>query len=612
VRANRDDKVSVQTPAPKRDVHVQPVVAGVVAVVAIAAAALAWYALPTDFRGTTSVSSFALVVCLVIGTVIAYQIPLNVGRHTRVYVSSVFYLLLAVLVPPALAATAAAVASLISEVSVRTKRGSRGTDIVTQASRRSVIVLLASIAAHLSSQSGEHTLLLIAAAFILGVGDILTFPLVVYRVAGKPPLHIVMTAARQAYLVEGAQYLVAVLGALAWGRDFWDLALLAPPTALVYLAFHATIVAQEARASAHAAAEALRESEQRYRALFENASDVVYTLDPSGRFTSVNDAATRVLGYSSDEILQMNVADVVVPAQAAHLREAIDGVDSTNEFDLIARDGRHVTLEVSSQPVYRAGQLVGIQGIARDVTERRRLEEERAQHARELSARILQAQEEERKRIARELHDETAQALSVLLANLDLLEDRVPPNGEQVRDGLQRVAVLARRALDQVRGISHDLRPSILDDAGLLPALDWLAREYEQNYGGSVRVLSDPSVEGLLSPDKELAIFRIAQEAMTNSGKHGASRSVSVTLSRRGSGAQLVVQDNGHGFDVRHAPRPGKDGHLGLYGIRERAALLDGTVNIASRVGQGTTVVVEIPLAEAGPTPAVLSQHRVS
>jgi PAS domain S-box-containing protein len=511
-----------------------------------------------------------------------------------------------------MAATAAAAASLISEVSVRTKRGSRGTDIVTQASRRSVIVLLASIAAHLSSQSGEHTLLLIAAAFILGVGDILTFPLVVYRVAGKPPLHIVMTAARQAYLVEGAQYLVAVLGALAWGRDFWDLALLAPPTALVYLAFHATIVAQEARASAHGAAEALRESEQRYRALFENASDVVYTLDPSGRFTSVNDAATRVLGYSSDEILQMNVADIVVPAQAAHLREAIDGVDSTNEFDLIARDGRHVTLEVSSQPVYRAGQLVGIQGIARDVTERRRLEEERAQHARELSARILQAQEEERKRIARELHDETAQALSVLLANLDLLEDRVPPNGEQVRDGLQRVAVLARRALDQVRGISHDLRPSILDDAGLLPALDWLAREYEQNYGGSVRVLSDPSVEGLLSPDKELAIFRIAQEAMTNSGKHGASRSVSVTLSRRGSGAQLVVQDNGHGFDVRHAPRPGKDGHLGLYGIRERAALLDGTVNIASRVGQGTTVVVEIPLAEAGPTPAVLSQHRVS
>jgi two-component system sensor histidine kinase UhpB len=584
----------------------------VVASVAVLVVAAAWYAIPSAFHDMTTLPTAALVVCLVLAAVVAYQVPLNVGRHTRVYVTSVVYLLLAALIAPPLAATSAGVASLVSEISVRRRRGSRGTDIVTQAGRRAVVVLLASMVAHASSQPGEHTLLLIAAAFILGVGDILTFPLVVYRIAGQPPLRIMLTAARQAYLAEGAQYLVAVLGALAWGRDFWDLALLAPPTCLVYLAFHANIVTQEARTSAQQAAEALRESEQRYRALFENASDIVYILDSLGNFVSVNDAVTRVLGYTSEEIMQMNVGSIVAPAQVDRMRASIGGADSTDEFVFIARDGRHVSLEVSSQPVFQAGEPVGVQGIARDVTERRRLEEERAQYTRNLTARILQAQEEERKRIARELHDETAQALSVLLANLDLLESRVPSNGEAIQDGLKRIAVLAKRALDQVRGISHDLRPSILDDAGLLPALDWLAREYEQNYGGSVRVLADPSVEGALSPEKELALFRIAQEAMTNSGKHGVAQSVSVTLSLCGSGVQLVVQDNGHGFDVHQAPRPGRDGHFGLYGMHERAALLNGAVKVVSKVGQGTTLVVEIPFAESSPTPAVLPQHRVS
>jgi signal transduction histidine kinase len=90
------------------------------------------------------------------------------------------------------------------------------------------------------------------------------------------------------------------------------------------------------------------------------------------------------------------------------------------------------------------------------------------------------------------------------------------------------------------------------------------------------------------------------------------AQSVSVTLSLCGSGVQLVVQDNGHGFDVHQAPRPGRDGHFGLYGMHERAALLNGAVKVVSKVGQGTTLVVEIPFAESSPTPAVLPQHRVS
>jgi signal transduction histidine kinase len=243
--------------------------------------------------------------------------------------------------------------------------------------------------------------------------------------------------------------------------------------------------------------------------------------------------------------------------------------------------------------------LVGFQGIARDVTERRRAEAERAHRARELAVRILEAQESERKRISRELHDETAQSLSVLLTNLDLLEQYVPRDAAELRAGLHRVGVLAKRVLDEVRTLSHDLRPTILDDVGLRPALEWLAREFEQTYGGIVTVHADPRVAESLTAEEELALFRIAQEALTNSGKHGAAHRVTLSLAVSAGVAALIVEDNGAGFDTTRAVRPSKEGHLGLYGMRERAALLDGTVSISSAPGTGTRVEVEIPLRRA-------------
>jgi PAS domain S-box-containing protein len=241
--------------------------------------------------------------------------------------------------------------------------------------------------------------------------------------------------------------------------------------------------------------------------------------------------------------------------------------------------------------------LQSVAHVLAAAVERKRLEDERTRHNQVLAARVLQAQEEERKRIARELHDETAQTLSILLTNLDLIEQHLPPNDLAVAAGFERVMGLAKRALDETRALSHALRPAILDDAGLLAAIEWVAREYERSFGGTVWTLAEIDPSELLSPEQEVAVLRIAQEALTNAGKHGPARRVEVSLSLDGSNVVLTVRDNGHGFNPKTVRGPTREGRLGIYGMNERAVLLGGRIRIKSRVGRGTEVRLELPVA---------------
>jgi PAS domain S-box-containing protein len=236
--------------------------------------------------------------------------------------------------------------------------------------------------------------------------------------------------------------------------------------------------------------------------------------------------------------------------------------------------------------------------------ERKRLEDERAQHDKELAARVLQAQEDERRRIARELHDETAQTLSILLTNLDLLHRHIEGEDEDMAAGFRRIEALARRALDETRALSHDLRPTILDDAGLCAALEWIAAEHEREFGARVAVRAPSDLDGKLSSEVEVALFRIAQEALTNSGKHANAKRVRVTLSLRRNGVELLVKDNGRGFDPECTAEPTREGGLGIYGMAERAALLGGSLEIQSTPETGTTLRVRMPRSSgAAPTP---------
>ncbi|GAC1325876.1 MAG: hypothetical protein NVSMB22_16200 [Chloroflexota bacterium] len=234
-------------------------------------------------------------------------------------------------------------------------------------------------------------------------------------------------------------------------------------------------------------------------------------------------------------------------------------------------------------------------------------------YSKELTTRVLQAQEEERKRLARELHDDTAQSLSTLLIHLDLLEPVIPVDGDLLRSKVDRIRDLTKRTLDNVRALSHDLRPTILDDFGLEAALRWYADEYRHAYGLPVEMRIEHPAQRL-SPEVELALFRIAQEALTNSGKHAEAEWVRLSLAFSTATAELIVEDDGQGFDPGQSPMPTRQGGLGLYGMQERAELLGATLNIESSPDTGTRVMVTVPLRQEGSgattlVPAVLAEN---
>jgi two-component system sensor histidine kinase UhpB len=215
--------------------------------------------------------------------------------------------------------------------------------------------------------------------------------------------------------------------------------------------------------------------------------------------------------------------------------------------------------------------------------------------SRSRASQILHAQEQERKRIARELHDETSQVLTSLLISLALLEESVTSD-----TGRQRIAdtrALAHQTLRAVRNISIDLRPSALDDLGLLPALRWYIKEYQQKCGIEVE-LTATGLHDRLPPETETAIYRIVQESLTNTAKHARARKAWVRVVSDGTEVRVNTSDNGLGFDVPAVLKtPWQDRGLGLAGMMERASLLSGTVRIVSQSGTGTTVEAVIPLA---------------
>lgn len=210
----------------------------------------------------------------------------------------------------------------------------------------------------------------------------------------------------------------------------------------------------------------------------------------------------------------------------------------------------------------------------------------------QLLNKVITAQEDERKRISRELHDETSQALTSLMVGLKLLESEasVCEVGERLQDMRQIVS----QTLEEVHHLARDLRPSVLDDMGLVAALERYVREYERTYLTEV----DFHVVGFegrrLFLPLEVALYRIVQEALTNVAKYADSDSVSVLLDWRGDWVSAILEDNGRGFDFEEVITKG--GGLGLFGMQERAALLGGTFKVESRIGVGTTVFIKLPI----------------
>ena len=224
----------------------------------------------------------------------------------------------------------------------------------------------------------------------------------------------------------------------------------------------------------------------------------------------------------------------------------------------------------------------------------RRLAENTKAHAdlRELSARLVRAQENERRNLARELHDEVGQSLSAILMETENAEFSESP--QEIRAHLSSIRTMAEKTVNEVRDLALLLRPSMLDDFGLVPALNWQAREMTKRTGLNVVVSADAAADDL-PEEHTTCIYRLVQEALNNSARHANASTVEVSVRRENQRVRFTVQDNGAGFDTRFVRG------LGLLGMEERVRRLGGQLHIDSHPGRGTTVAAELPLADLAP-----------
>jgi two-component system sensor histidine kinase UhpB len=217
-----------------------------------------------------------------------------------------------------------------------------------------------------------------------------------------------------------------------------------------------------------------------------------------------------------------------------------------------------------------------------------------AESSRTRSTQILTAQEQERKRIARELHDETSQVLTSLLISLKVLEETI--TSEAMRQRVEETRSLAHQTLRAIRNLSIDLRPSALDDLGLLPALRWYIKEYQQKCQLEVEFTTG-NIKERFPSEIETALYRIVQEALTNTAKYAHASKVLVSIIEEPGTVRATISDNGNGFDAQSVLKmPWQERGLGLAGMHERATLLDGTLLIATEPGKGTSIEVALPL----------------
>lgn len=345
------------------------------------------------------------------------------------------------------------------------------------------------------------------------------------------------------------------------------------------------------------AAEELRISEQRYRELFENAHDAIWLHNLDGNLVAVNQATEKLTGYSVKELIGMNVKSFLSSESlriASQIREKLLGnelVVQPYEQRIIRKDKGEAFVQLTTSLVYSDSKPVAFQHIARDVSVERRLQENMRYYLQQ----VTRAQEEERKRISRELHDETIQALVVLSRNLDNVASRKNGISEESRLRIEELREQTNNIMRGVRRLSQDLRPAALDRLGLLPALEWLAADAAQ-YSGIATKVHVTGTERRFPEEVELVLFRITQEAMRNVWRHSQATQADIEVEFSADKTRLTIRDNGKGFDlpktIGDLPREGK---LGLTGMQERAGLIGGTLIAHSEQGKGSAITVEIP-----------------
>jgi PAS domain S-box-containing protein len=317
-----------------------------------------------------------------------------------------------------------------------------------------------------------------------------------------------------------------------------------------------------------------------------------------GGILYANDGVCQMLGCAREELIgkraQPYFGDIGARARRCTRRARNVRPDERYEVELRTKAGRPLVVEVCSARIEASdGTLLGVLSVMLDITARANALRHSESEMRLLSAQLVAAQELERQRIARELHDSVGQALGGMKFGLESCEAQLGA-GKDVTRTLRQLAGSMQGVIDEVRRISMNLRPSTLDDLGILPTLGWFMREFSAIYGQiELNTLVDVEEEEIAAPLKT-AIYRIVQEAFNNVVTHSGARRVSLVLRRRERKLELQVQDDGAGFDA--TPRGKGRSGLGLATMRERAEVTGGRFSLRSAAGTGSTVAVSWPL----------------
>ena len=355
------------------------------------------------------------------------------------------------------------------------------------------------------------------------------------------------------------------------------------------------------------AEELRKESEERYRSIFENAVEGIFQTTIDGKYVAVNPALARMYGFDSPNDMIATITDItsqlyVDPGRRDEFIRLMQAQEEVTSFEaqVYRKDGSCIWVSENVRTRRdRAGVLVGYEGTVEHLTERKLAEgrlRDTLEEVRTLSGRLTTVQEEERTRIARELHDELGISLTCLKIDLSRLHTMVSARGGagaprkavgKIRSMIEQIDV----TIASVQRLVTELRPAVLDDLGLVAAIEWQCQDFQKRTGIPCTCVTSAD-DIAMGPEPTTALFRICQEALTNAARHAQATAVTIKLEPRSDSLQLVVADNGLGIpDTEVSNRQS----LGLLGMRERVALFGGEITIQGHPGKGTTVTACLP-----------------
>ena len=340
-----------------------------------------------------------------------------------------------------------------------------------------------------------------------------------------------------------------------------------------------------------------KQAEEKQQTILKTALDGFWLADLEGKFVEVNDSYCEMMGYSREQLLKMSISDIEAiethEETIRHVNRIIEQGYDRFESQHKCKDGKIINVDVSVN--YLGGEEGQLFVFVHDITERKRSEEELKQsqeQLRDLSAHIESMREAERTSIAREVHDELGQSLTAIKMELSWLNKRLPEEQEELTKKIREMSRLISTTIQTVKRISTKLRPGVLDDLGLMAAIEWQVQEFQER----TRIKCEFSTNGdEINLDRDLAtgVFRIFQEALTNVARHANASMVAVGLKVGDGQLVLQIKDDGKGITEKQIAHPKS---LGLIGMRERARSLNGSTKIHGTSGKGTTVTVSIPL----------------